>query len=306
MSKPNSKAILASRPKPPKVVNRSGVKMELRSFTPAQAAEILEERNYEDNRKISRPWVSYLARQMKKGLWRLNGEALIFDRKDHLLNGQHRLSAVVESGKTVTFPIFVGADTHSFTTMDQGRNRSAGQVFGMQGEKHGFLLAALCRKVYCWEIEGHLGGKHKISPDELREVLDTHEELKISAEIGKKINSEVPVDGSMVAFAHWLFSKSSKKKANAFFETLETSMASYKGDPAIVLRRRFFRERDKNRRRWGATELLAIFVRAWNYYCKDKGVKNLAIKPDKDGSYKIPPVFGLGRSQGGKGKTAVD
>jgi hypothetical protein len=275
--------------------------MELRSITPALAAEILEERNFEDNRKISKPWVTYLARQMKTGLWRLNGEPLIFDKRDNLLNGQHRLSAVVESGKTIVFPVFIGAAKAAFTTMDQGRNRSAGQVFGMKGEKSGFLLAALCRKVYCWENDGHLGGKRKISPDELQRVLTAKPELRISAAIARNVNSEVPVDGSMVAFTHWLFSQSNKRRATAFFESLATSEASYKGDPVIVLRRRLFREREKNRRRWGATELLAIFVRAWNYYCKDASIKNLAIKPDRDGSYKIPAIYGLGRGQGGKG-----
>jgi len=287
-----------------KTIRRSVKKVEsalVEKVTPVEAQRLLDENNFEDNRKISQPWVVYLARQMEKGLWQLNGEPLIFDERGKLLNGQHRLSAVVLYGKPVEFLVVRGVKTKSFTTLDQNRVRSAGQVFGMQDEKHGFLLAALCRKVFCWENEGHLGGKRKISPDELHEVLEDHPELREAAEVGKIVNNEVPVDGSMVAFCYWLFAQSNKARAKRFFEGLETSVAAYKGDPVIVLRKRFFRERDKNRRRWGATELLAIFIRAWNYYAKNEPIKNLAIKPDKDGSYRIPTVFGLGTKQGGKG-----
>jgi hypothetical protein len=268
--------------------------------TPEVAEQLLEQQRYIHNRPISQPWVAYLARQMTDGLWRMNGEPLIFSNRGKLLNGQHRLSAVSLSGKTITFAVVRGVDAATFTTMDQNRVRSAGQVLTMNGEKNGFLVAALCRKIYCWKHEGHLGGKMKISPDELSQVLTDHPELRDSVEVAKKIQAQVPVDGSMVAFCHWLFNQAAPRKSSAFFETLESAVASQRNDPAIVLRTRFFKEREANRR-WGGTELLAIFVRAWNYYAKGETVAKLAIKPDKDGTYHVPAVFGLGPKQGLKG-----
>lgn len=271
------------------------------TVTPELAQKMLKDQNYVHNRPISQPWVDYLARQMTDGLWRMNGEPLIFSNRGKLLNGQHRLSAVVVSGRTVTFPVVRGVASSTFTTMDQNRVRSAGQVLTMSGEKNGFLIAAVCRKLYCWKHEGHVGGKMKISPDELSRVLKEHPELRDSVEIGKKVTSvPVPVDGSMVAFCHWLFHQASPRKASAFFETLETGVASYRDDPAIILRNRFYKERE-NARRWGGTELLAIFVRAWNYYINDKPVSKLAIKPDQDGTYQVPDIIGLGSKQGLKG-----
>jgi len=279
---------------------RPKITSKLERFTPTKAKFVLESKNYEDNRKISAPWVEYLARQMKAGLWRSNGEALIFDVDDNLLDGQHRLSAVVESGITVDLLTVKGIDTEAFTTIDQGKIRTAGQVFKMQGEKYGMLLAAACRKIYAWEILGTPARKARLSPDELALVLECYPEIRDSVVVASKVKSRVPVDGSMVAFCHWLFKRARPKKVVDFFDSLESGQGKSRRDPAVVLRDRLFRERSKHRR-WGPTELFAIFTRAWNYYDKGQEVSSLAIKPDRDGTFKVPTVRGLGRSQGNRG-----
>jgi len=286
------------------------INAQVETIKPQQAQDILDNWNYADNRRVSLPWVEHLARQMANGMWRVNGEGLVFDGKQNLLDGQHRLAAVVKYGKAVKFLVVRGVATDSFTTFDQGRNRSAGAIFGMTGEKHAHLLAAIARKVWSWEVLGTLAGKSKVSFGELGIVVSRYPEIRNAADVATQIvktGPHVPVDGSTVGFCFWLFSKARPKKAASFFETLRTGLASYENDPAIVLRNRLYRERRDNRRRWGATELITIFVRAWNYYCKNEPVSKLAIKPGKDGSFKVPQVFGLGRGQHNKGsRTGVD
>ena len=281
------------------------ISTKLTTITPAMARTILETDNYEDNRRISEKWVSYLIRQIQNGLWRTNGESIVFDKRGKLLDGQHRLTAIGRAGKPVKVVVVKGVETDTFTTLDQGRNRSVGAVFSMRDEKAAHLLAAICRKVHAWETVGSLAHKQRISPDECFDVLDRHPELRESAEVADQIRKRVPVDGSMIGFTHWLFKQAYPRKADRFFDALRTGVATSAKDPCVVLRERFFRERQKNRRRWGATELLAILVRAWNYHVKNKQVANLAIKPDKDGTFKVPYVSGLGRDQGGKRSLAT-
>lgn len=48
--------------------------------------------------------------EMQDGKWKLNGKTICFDRTGRLLNGQHRLSAVVRSGVSLTTVVVRGLD----------------------------------------------------------------------------------------------------------------------------------------------------------------------------------------------------
>ena len=60
------------------------------------------------------------AADMKAGRWQLNGEAIKFDKNGHLLNGQHRLHAVVRADTTIQMLVISGLDPETRTTMDSG------------------------------------------------------------------------------------------------------------------------------------------------------------------------------------------
>jgi hypothetical protein len=64
--------------------------VKLETITPEQAAIWLT-RNRR-NRPIRRTRVARYADAMRRGHWRVNGEAVIFDSEGNLLNGQHRLA----------------------------------------------------------------------------------------------------------------------------------------------------------------------------------------------------------------------
>lgn len=280
-----------------------GAEGTVEAFTPQEAAHVLKHDNYEDNRPIAKAWVDYLARQIEGGLWKMNGEPLIFDGDGKLLDGQHRLAAIAKSGKTVPVMVVRGIDTDTFSTMDQGRNRSSGQVFRMREEKHSHLLSAICRKVYGWEVKGVPRAKGKVSPDELWLVLAVYgDELRSAAQRAIEMRRSVPIDGSTIGFCYFLFKQARPRKAEAFFETLSSGVpVSGKRDAACVLRDRLFREATKHRR-WRPDELFALIVRAWNHYDRGALTSRSLIKPDKDGNYKIPAIRGLGRGQGSKGQ----
>ena len=271
--------------------------------TPAIAQKWLKEKNYADNRPISKSWVDYLARQMEKGLWQENGEPLIFDLDDQLLDGQHRLAAIVKSGITITFDIRRGVATESFTTIDQGRGRTAGQVFGMLGIKNSRAAASVCRLVYNWETTGAPFVGRRISPDEINLVWEVYEqEITSALEMAIPLKKSVPAPASILGFCAFLFAKASKKKASAFFATLGGGVAEDARDPALVLRNRLFREAVANSRRsLPKKAMFGLIIRGWNAYHKGDKVRQLQIKPDGDGGFKIPIIRGLGRSQGNKG-----
>lgn len=111
--------------------------MELKtvSITPELAKEWLDKSNY-GNRNIDKERVRVYAYAMKKGNWLLTPEAIAFTHDGRLLNGQHRLLAVVEADIPVSFSVIIGASEDSFSVIDTGKNRTVGQILGMAGVKN--------------------------------------------------------------------------------------------------------------------------------------------------------------------------
>ena len=90
--------------------------------TPQLAATWLV-RNY-FNRKISEEMVERFKRAMLAGDWRLTHQGIAFDRYGLLVDGQNRLEAVRQSGKTVKMHVFVGQTIANHETIDCGKPRS--------------------------------------------------------------------------------------------------------------------------------------------------------------------------------------
>src|SRR5574343_1760648 len=99
------------------------------TITPAQAEKWLESRH--DNRTVRRVAVQRLVDQMKAGSFVLTHQGIAFDPDHRLIDGEHRLRAVVESGTaqamvvaTYTDPDMAMAARLAF---DSGAKRSLGE-----------------------------------------------------------------------------------------------------------------------------------------------------------------------------------
>lgn len=77
-------------------------------ISPKEAQAYLE--NNAKHRPIKDRKVAEYMAQMVDGRWRLNGKTICFDKDGRLLNGQHRLSAVVRSGVSLTTVVIRGLD----------------------------------------------------------------------------------------------------------------------------------------------------------------------------------------------------
>jgi hypothetical protein len=85
------------------------------------------------NRKVTRTVVIDYARQMREGMWRSTSQGLIIDWDGHLMNGQHRLLAVIESGVTIEVDITYGEDPDNFMVLDKHRKRDLSDALSIAG-----------------------------------------------------------------------------------------------------------------------------------------------------------------------------
>lgn len=96
---------------------------QLETITPIMAEELLAGNT--GNRRIRNGHVDSLALLMQSGLWRAdNNDAILIDTEGKVINGQHRLNAVIKAGIPVTMPIRYDVDPEMYKYLDQGMKRS--------------------------------------------------------------------------------------------------------------------------------------------------------------------------------------
>lgn len=121
--------------------------IEIIAVSPTLAAQWLAT-NTTNNRKIIKATVDRYANDMIKGKWQITGEAIKFDRDGKLIDGQHRLSAVVASHKTVKMAVVNGLDPEVLSVIDTGRTRTGGDALTIAGlAENANNIAALARKI---------------------------------------------------------------------------------------------------------------------------------------------------------------
>ena len=74
--------------------------IKVETITPSWASEVLEKRNTR-NIRFQKTWAEKLARDIKAGTFLLTHQGIAFDEDGILLDGQHRLAAVVMANKPV-------------------------------------------------------------------------------------------------------------------------------------------------------------------------------------------------------------
>jgi hypothetical protein len=152
MTRKEENTMSAAAPARPRRKRAPEPAVEVVDIGPAEASELLASQRH--NRKIRTAKIEEFAGAMVRGEWRLSNDALTVDRNGHLLNGQHRLRAVVQSGSTQPFIVMRGVTESTQETMDQGSRRSVADALTLRGDKNVARLGAMARHVFLYERDG--------------------------------------------------------------------------------------------------------------------------------------------------------
>lgn len=212
---------------------------EVVKLTPELAAQFMSRNT--TNRPLSTEAVRSYSLAIKRGDWLVNGEAIIFDDADNMLNGQHRCSAVIHAGTPIDVLVVRGVDRGAFKTMDQGKRRTAGDVLGVAGEKNPNNLAAAAK---AYEQITTRALVRNFTPSMAIKVIERVPALRYWANqyasrkrLVKLFNSQLA--GALCAGAEVYGSE----PIYDLMVKLETGEGLEQGDPALVLREKFIERR---------------------------------------------------------------
>jgi hypothetical protein len=152
------------------------VKVTLETITPKKAADWYA-RNV-NNRPLSVSFANRLAEAIAAGQWQVNGDAIRFDESGDLVDGQHRLAAVIRSGKPIKSYVIRGIESKSFDTIDKGKQRSNGDALARRGERNYNVMASCCALLFRHRTGKPLDqGKYAPRPDQMDEIISAHGDM---------------------------------------------------------------------------------------------------------------------------------
>lgn len=245
----------------------------IEAFTPAIAKAILDTQNI-DNRPIRKSRVEKLASEMRDGKWHsASADAICFDTEGVLINGQHRLAAVVLSGVTVSMPVGRNIPSSAFQIIDRGAKRSSGDDLHRIGIPSYNKVAAMITN-YIGATESGTFDPHKmaktkrgvVSPRVVTEFAEDNREMV--SDIGRLSDYIAPLGETryiLATFMHMAVSGVSVLELREFAKLLDPT---FNGDvnnqhPSRVASRTLMMAK-MNRTSLQFHETAEIIIRAFN------------------------------------------
>lgn len=245
---------------------------------PATAKRFLEQNI--GNRKCSEPVVAKYAKAILAGEWLMNGETIKFDDQERLLDGQHRLRAVIRANTAVEMCVVRGLPGKAFKTLDQGKARKASDCLYILKYKNPHALAAAGRMMFAYERQwpGKTNSFRPVSNDELLETIKRHPGLVKSADAYMRkpfFTKLIPHSVGMLAF--YLAGKVNSTLAAQFF--VELAGGKYEADkpdyPPRVLRDQLTKT-SLEYIKPNTTTKLAWVIQSWNAFAAKKPLARLS------------------------------
>lgn len=225
------------------------------------------------NRPLRNHHVAFLGQQMADKKWELNGEPIIFDWNGKLIEGHHRLYASQEYKVPFQSLVVRGVDPDAKQTINTGRSRSQGDALSFSGvEKHHALLSTTVMRL----IEYDLGRMNnpaaiKVSNSEIVAAFDKYPGLADCVESTNKVRKIMTQ--SRYLWFYYLVAKKHRKYADDFTQSLVDGVELAQDSPILQLRMRIMNSSSKSR--MSLSEEMAITVKAWNLYFKDRPCRAL-------------------------------
>jgi hypothetical protein len=242
-------------------------------------------------RKTNRPvnLVNYnkVVKALTEGTYRLNGESIILS-DDGILDGQHRLLAVVDTGVAMWSVVVYGIDSAYFATIDSGKVRGASDVLSIAGHLNTTVLGASL--VVLWQIgRGTVMSKEHPPTVEIEGILAEHPWLSESVTFCKRKLPRM-ISPARLTAAHYVFSQHSRLEADRFIMDLHTGIGLKAGDPVAVLRDKIIRNTVANTKLPDNT-MLALLIKAWNFRRGGKKIKGIHWRAASDATEDFPVAY---------------
>lgn len=238
--------------------------MRLVKIGPEKARQMLE--TTLSNRRISDRTVKQYRSDMAEGRWHDTGDPIRFDRDGHLIDGQHRLTAVSQMPDDfyIIVPVITGLDPMVQKYMDQGRKRQAGQNLQIAGFKNANRLAAAARVYIHWK-GGQLyrSSATTITAPKIQDWVESHPEFASYITANHTALTNMGVSFPHAAAVLYDMHTIDPDMAADFLSDLTNGASLPVGDPVLTFRNTYAAHLRRNAK-VDPRDYMGLLITAWN------------------------------------------
>lgn len=235
-----------------------------------------------DNRKLRKTRVSQYADAMKRGLWDIQNDAITISKSGKLLNGQHRLSAIIEADTACQCLVLRGVDESTYTVIDAGLSRTINDALGAAGQRtNATHLSPIVKTLVAMDAGLNIYDTNAMALVQRQDILDycgaNTEILEWTLGVARKADKAVGgIRHAWGVFAILAASKHGQEKVQEFVDAVVDGVGLKTGDSPLALRNWLGRQRgswDRNASR----NNVAIYIHIFNKWMANEKVA--VVKP---------------------------
>lgn len=265
--------------------------------TPAAAAEYLKANT--QNRKLGDSRVDVLAGAIKRGEWVENAETVKFDVSGALVDGQHRLAAIVRAKKAVPLWIARNCPTEAQDTVDTGRSRSAADVLSIRSYGNANALAATARLMLEYErtkVLGRTSGDRRApTVQQIVRYVEAEETLADFVKFGKwfaEQDRSLGIPNSVVAASALIFSRADNVTIEDVLDYFSTVLnPKSASEPGAKIRQRLQKGNTATQKMPREVKS-ALLIKGWNAYITGQRPTHFKFQPGGARPDQFPEVLG--------------
>lgn len=246
------------------------------------------------NRPVRRSLVRFLTQQIRDGQWQLNGQPIVISDNEQVLDGQHRLLAVIDAGEAIQCLVVYGITAEAFKTMDTGAPRSGSDALSLYFRDLPIMIVKAVATAVQWCVSLDYGtvhrSNHRVSNTSVIDYVKAHPEMIHCAETlagFDKQNRPLSLGTGVALFS--MFCRKDDAKAEEFMRRLYTGEGLSRGDPEYYLRAIFQKDQTK-KTRFPQTTKIRMVIKGWNWRRRGRGdasYKTVGIVANEDSQIQI-------------------
>ena len=148
--------------------------MKVELVSPKRASEYLQHNT--DNRKLRGWWVGSIAGAITRGEWVLTHQGVAFDTTGKLIDGQHKLYAIIAANKPVMLAVYRGISSDAFKVLDIGVKRSYAEITGLSKK-----TSEVCRNITAIMSRNSIQSAEQILTVANSGIAEIHDAMMVQA-----------------------------------------------------------------------------------------------------------------------------
>jgi len=236
------------------------------------------------NRNLRKIYVAQLAQIIASGDFLPCVGSISFNVDGRLIDGQHRLSAIVMADAPVKLIVVRNAPPEAQAVIDTGNRRYNADWLKINGVKNSSLVASTLRMILGYKRSPDHDFRHDISNSQKYGPLTIEQSYYdhpgIDDSVAAAYKFRIMVTESSASFTHYVLGTIDSNARDEFFSKLDTPDQLSANSPIMILRDALLRLKHDPRRlrtRDKANAEIGRIFHAWNLWRKGKTVKTLTV-----------------------------